>query len=217
MHLCICVSEEGRDEEGAGSDALSLLSLDTHRKEVAGAHGTYTQETPSHLRQNSSGHVALSALLRQAARNLCCNLTPERILSGIVIIQWYRISNSLQQRLSSSLLHMSGTFKTIGTANATCAAARCVTLLTRCNHPRVGQNLLMAGADRLSGGTGTPAVSQRSESGQGILGAKAGRGMLLWSAVVVAVLSSRMSAGGCSLAGRRDNVPCLATTNCFVF
>jgi hypothetical protein len=30
--------------------------------------------------------------------------------------------------------------------------------------------------------------------------------------VVLAVLSSRMSAGGCSLAGRRDNVPCLAIT-----
>ena len=101
--------------------------------------------------------------------------------------------------MSSSLLHMSGTFKTIGAANATCAAARSVTLLMRCNHLRVGQNLLMAGAD-LSGGTGTPAVSQRSESGQGILGAKEGRG-------IVAVLSSRMSAGGCSLAGRRDNVP----------
>ena len=35
--------------------------------------------------------------------------------------------------------------------------------------------------------------------------------MWVWSAVVLAVLSSRMSAGGCSLAGRRDNVPpCLA-------
>ena len=30
--------------------------------------------------------------------------------------------------------------------------------------------------------------------------------------MVLAVLSSRMSAGGCSLAGRRDNVPCLAIT-----
>jgi hypothetical protein len=70
----------------------------------------------------------------------------------------------------------------------------------------------MAGADRLNGGTGTPAVSQRSESGQGILGAKEGTGMWVWSAVVLAVLSSRMSAGGCSLAGRRDNVPCLAIT-----
>ena len=39
MHLCTCVSEEGGDEEGAGSEALSLLSLDTHRREVAGAHG----------------------------------------------------------------------------------------------------------------------------------------------------------------------------------
>jgi hypothetical protein len=84
-------------------------------------------------------------------------------------------------------------------------------------HPSTGWNLLMAGADLLDEGTGTPAVSQRSESGQGILGAKAGRGgMLLWSAMVMAVLSSRMSAGGCSLARRRDDVPCLAITANFV-
>ncbi len=56
----------------------------------------------------------------------------------------------------------------------------------------------MPGADLLNGGTGTPVVSQRLESGQGILGAKEGRGMWLWSAVVVSVLSSRMSTGGCS-------------------
>ena len=60
----------------------------------------------------------------------------------------------------------------------------------------------MAGADLLNGGTGTPAVSQRSESGQGILGAKEGKG-------IVAVLSSRMSAGGYSLAHCHDNVTCL--------
>ena len=41
MHPCTCVSEEGGNEEGAGSEALSLLSLDTHRREVAGAHGAY--------------------------------------------------------------------------------------------------------------------------------------------------------------------------------
>ncbi len=69
----------------------------------------------------------------------------------------------------------------------------------------------MAGADLLDPPTGT-AVAQRSETGQGILGAKEGKGMWVWSAVVLAVLSSRMSAGSCSLAGRRDNVPCLAIT-----
>ena len=69
----------------------------------------------------------------------------------------------------------------------------------------------MAGADLLDAPTGT-AVAQRSEAGQGILGAIKGKGMWVWSAVVLAVLSSRMSAGGCSLAGRRDNVPCLAIT-----
>jgi hypothetical protein len=36
--------------------------------------------------------------------------------------------------------------------------------------------------------------------------------MWVWLAVLLAVLSSRMSAGGCSLAGCRDNVPCLAIT-----
>ena len=65
----------------------------------------------------------------------------------------------------------------------------------------------MAGADLLDAPTGT-AVAQRLEAGQGILGAKEGKGMWVWSAMVLAVLSSRMSAGGCSLAGRRDNVPC---------
>ena len=43
MHLCTCVSEEGGDGEGVGSEALSLLSLDTHRREVAGEHGRKPQ------------------------------------------------------------------------------------------------------------------------------------------------------------------------------
>jgi hypothetical protein len=42
--------------------------------------------------------------------------------------------------------------------------------------PRKGQNLLMAGDDLLNATTGT-AVAQRSEAGQGILGAKEGKGM----------------------------------------
>jgi hypothetical protein len=76
-------------------------------------------------------------------------------------------------------------------------------------HPSTGQNLLMAGDDLFDSPTGT-SVAQRSEAGQGILGAKEGKGMWVWSAMVLAVLSSRMSAGGCSLAGRRDKMPCLA-------
>ena len=94
--------EEGGDEEGPDSEALSLLSLDTHRREVDGMYGTtnrYTQETPSQLRQKNSGPVTHSTLLRQPVQNLSCNLTSERILSGIVIIQWYHISNSLQQKI----------------------------------------------------------------------------------------------------------------------
>ena len=60
--------------------------------------------------------------------------------------------------------------------------------------------------------TGT-AVAQLSEAGLGILGAKESKGMRVWSAaVVLAVLSSHMSAGSCSLVGRRDNVPCLTIT-----
>jgi hypothetical protein len=77
-------------------------------------------------------------------------------------------------------------------------------------HPSTGQNLLMAGADLLKTPTGT-AVAQQSETGLGILGAEEGKGMWVWS-VVLAVLSSRMSAGGCSLAGRRDNVSYLVIT-----
>ena len=68
-------------------------------------------------------------------------------------------------------------------------------LLTRFNHPRVGQNLLMTGSDRLGGGISTSPVSQTQESGEGILGDKSGRGMLLWYDVVVAVLSSPLILG----------------------
>jgi hypothetical protein len=48
-------------------------------------------------------------------------------------------------------------------------------------HPSTGQNLLMSGSDRLNGDTDTTEVSQRSESGQGILGVQEGRGMWVWS------------------------------------
>ena len=45
----------------------------------------------------------------------------------------------------------------------------------------------MAGADLLDAPTGT-AVAQRSETGQGILGTKEGKGMWVWSAVVLVVV-----------------------------
>jgi hypothetical protein len=70
---------------------------------------------------------------------------------------------------------------------------------------------MMSGSDLLDTPTGTVVV-HRSETGQGILGVKEGKGMWVWSVVVLVVLSSRMSAGGCSLAGRHDNVPCLRIT-----
>jgi hypothetical protein len=69
----------------------------------------------------------------------------------------------------------------------------------------------MSEDDLLNVPTGT-AVATWSETGQGILGSKEGKGMWVWSAVVLAVLSSRMSTGGSSLEGRRDNVPCLLIT-----
>jgi len=87
-------------------------------------------------------HVALSALSRQAARNLCCNLIPERIPMALSSFSGIILAIVCSNRLSSALLHMSGTLNTIGAANATDAAARCVTLLTRFNHPRVGQREL---------------------------------------------------------------------------
>ena len=46
MHLCTCVNEEGGDEVGPDSEELSLLSLDTHRREVAGVHGAYMRRKP---------------------------------------------------------------------------------------------------------------------------------------------------------------------------
>ena len=78
----------------------------------------------------------------------------------------------------------------------------------------VGRVLLMAGTDLLDTPTDT-VVAQRSETGQGILGAKEGKGMWVWSAVVLAVLSSRMSAGAITAIflyltshqhGRRDSI-----------
>ena len=40
------MSEEEGDEEGVVSEALSLLSLDTHNREVTSAHGTYIHRKP---------------------------------------------------------------------------------------------------------------------------------------------------------------------------
>ena len=99
---------------------------------------------------------------------------------------------------------MSGTFKTIGQIMRQ-------TFLTRYNHPRDGQNLLMSCVDRLDVGTDTTVVSQRSESGQGIPGTKTGRVMWLLYVVEVVVLSSHMMSV-LSLTGHRDNVSCLTIT-----
>jgi hypothetical protein len=78
-------------------------------------------------------------------------------------------------------------------------------------YPITEQNLMMTGDDLLDTPTGT-VVTQRSEAGQGLLGVKEGKGMWVWSDMVLPVLSSRMSVGGYSLAGRHDNVSCLTIT-----
>ena len=65
MHLCTCVSEGGGDGEGAGeggdakavASPLELLSLDTHRREVAGAHGTL----PTDMRRKTHVNCAKEA------------------------------------------------------------------------------------------------------------------------------------------------------------
>ena len=63
-----------------------------------------------------------------------------------------------------------------GTEKALDSAARRAKSWSMVRHPSTGQNLLMAGADLLDAPTGT-AVAQRSEAGQGILGAKEAKGM----------------------------------------
>ena len=96
-----------------------------------------------------------------------------------------------------------------GTEKALDSAARRAKSWIMVRHPSTGQNLLMAGDDLLDAPTGT-AVATWSETGQGILGTKEDKGMWVWSAVVLAVLSSRMSAGGsCG--------PCLVMTAAFTF
>ena len=47
-------------------------------------------------------------------------------------------------------------------------------------HPITGWNLLMSGVDLLDGDTGTPTVSQQSESGQGLLCVKEGHKTANW-------------------------------------
>jgi hypothetical protein len=109
------------------------------------------------------------------------------------------------RRPSSTLFHnalRSGTEKAVDSVDR---HSSCWSMV---HHPSTGQNLLMTGTDLLDTPTGTT-VAQRSDTGQGILGAKEGKGMWVWSAMVLSVLSSlqsHMSAGGCSLTGRRDNV-----------
>ena len=108
-------------------------------------------------------------------------------------------------RLSLTLIHMSGTCKTIGTVTVKCVVVRCVTLLTRYRHPGVGQILLMTGTNLLGGCTCTSEVSQRSLSGQGIMGVKTCKGMLLCMLYSDGLVVVHVS-GECSLVTHRVNV-----------
>jgi hypothetical protein len=108
---------------------------------------------------------------------------------------------------SSDLLHNALRSGTERELDSTARRARRCSMV---RHPNSGQNLVMTGTDRLNGGTDTPVISQRSEAGQVILDAKAGRGM--WVCSVLVVLSSRLSDGTCSLVGHRDNVSCVFIT-----
>ena len=66
--------------------------------------------------------------------------------------------------------------------------------------------------DSLLGGyTSTPTVSQRSESGQRIMGVKGGNGMLLCMLYSGGLVVTHVT-GDCSLAARRVNVPYLTIT-----
>jgi hypothetical protein len=68
MCLCTCVSKEGGDEEGTGSEALFLLSLDTDRRKVAGANrAVLYQQIYAGNPKSIAPKKQRSTLLRQAA------------------------------------------------------------------------------------------------------------------------------------------------------
>ena len=79
---------------------------------------------------------------------------------------------------------------------------------------------VMSGYDRLGGDTVTTVVSQRSESGQGILGTKTGRGKydMLYDVVYKVVMSSMSCiSAGCSVTEHRDTLSCLDKTTISLF
>ena len=71
MHLCTCVSEAGGAREGAGeggdteagASPLELPSLDTHRREVAGAHGAKGEPLNVTRRNTNVNSAKISARL----------------------------------------------------------------------------------------------------------------------------------------------------------
>ena len=73
----------------------------------------------------------------------------------------------------------------------------------------------VSGVDRLDGVTDTPVVSQRSESGQGILTVKTGRGKYVELYDVVSKSVMSFMSVDCSLTVLRNTPSCLAITSTF--
>jgi hypothetical protein len=149
-----------------------------------GSHEKLHAEKKCQFHHGISKPVTLFALLRRAPGQLPCNLAPIA-------------TKNVRSTMLCYSLHKEVIL---------CPAPQCIMV-----RYRKGIRLSCPTREKLEHGPppehgtepadGTPtgtAVAQRSETGQGILGAKEGKGMWVWSAVVLAVLSSRMSAGGCS-------------------
>ena len=80
MHLCTGVSEEEGDGVGAGSEALSLLSLDTHRgrwpdgktKKLTVSNGMLILSLMNPISRKSSPNYALYDMREREKENLAC-------------------------------------------------------------------------------------------------------------------------------------------------
>ena len=192
MHLCTYVSEEGGDREGTGeggdtkvgASPLELPSLDTHRREVTGAQGV-KGESRNVTRKHVDTQMSVLPKYEQDCRSLDTVVTdvqasPKQPRSNgdLKYLNYYTFQQiprgGRPQTCSTMHALRSGTEKAMDSTVRRARRCRMV------RHPITGWNLLMARADRLDGGTGTSEVSQRSESGQGILSPKEGSGMWLW-------------------------------------
>ena len=154
MHLCTCVGEEGGDGEGAGeggdtkagASPLELPSLDTHRREVAGAqgemlHAETQMSIPHKYEQACSAPDTVAAGAQASHKQTSIQSRPK--ISGVL-----HFATACTRRSSSDLLHnasRSGTEKAMDSAVRHAKSCRMV------HHPSTGLNLLMSGTDLLSG------------------------------------------------------------------